>query len=515
MDYLVGIDLGSTSLKAVIYDTEGNAVASGARPTERFHPDPDHPDWTVWQPEQIWGGTAQALREAVGKIGDPSHIKAVAVTGMGMDGVPIAEDGTWLYPFISWLDPRTQPQLAWWLANIGAEKTFSIGGNPVWAINSALRIRWMAENEAEILKRTDTWLLIEDFLNFMLCGRRATDYSMASCMMLFDQKRLDWSDELLGLARIDRRLMPDAHPSTTVLGEVTADAANATGLAPGTPVVLGGHDHLCGNLPVGAFRPGVVLDVTGTWEIVSASVLEPVLTPQVRQTGLTVQAHVARGAWAAWASTPAGECLEWFRKQYGFEESHRARTEGGTDWDYLIGAAKAAPPGAGGTLFLPHLSGSTCPVVDPKSRGAFVGLRSRTTKGEMIRAVFEGLGYQFLEILRAVEGGLGITAERIVAVGGAVRNIFWMQNKADMSGVPVEVPQIEEATPLGAAMLAGIGVGIYKDERDAFESVYQPGTVYEPDGRLAETYAGRFQVYRQVYPALAKINASLADPAAS
>jgi xylulokinase len=515
MDYLLGIDLGSTSLKAVIYDTAGNAVASGARPTERFNPDPDHPDWTVWQPEQIWGGTAEALREAVAQVDRPDDIRAVAVTGMGMDGVPIAEDGTWLYPFISWLDPRTQPQLQWWLANIGAEKTFSIGGNPVWAINAALRIRWMAENEPEILARTGTWLLIEDFLNFMLCGRRATDYSMASCMMLFDQKQLDWSDELLGLAGIDRRLMPDAYPSTTVLGEVTADAAEATGLPPGTPVVLGGHDHLCGNLPVGAFRPGTVLDVTGTWEIVSASTPEPVLTPQVHRTGLTVQGHVARGVWAAWASTPAGECLEWFRKEYGFAESHRAETEGGTDWDYLIAAAAEAAPGAGGVLFLPHLSGSTCPVVDPKSRGAFVGLRSMTTKGEMIRAVFEGLGFQFLEILRAVEGGLGITAERIVAVGGATRNAFWMRNKADMSGVPVEVPQIEEATPLGAAMLAGIGVGIYTDERDAFENVYRPGAVYEPDAGLTETYAERFEIYRQVYPALKHINASLADMAAS
>ncbi len=515
MDYLVGIDLGSTSLKAVIYDTDGNAVAGGARPTERFNPDPDHPDWTVWQPQQIWNGTAEALREAVGQIDDPSYIKAVAVTGMGMDGVPIAEDGTWLYPFISWLDPRTQPQLQWWLDNIGAEKTFSIGGNPVWAINAALRIRWMAENEPEILARTATWLLIEDFLNFMLCRRRATDYSMASCMMLFDQKTLDWSDELLGLAGIDRRLMPDAHPSTTVLGEVTADAAEATGLPAGTPVVLGGHDHLCGNLPVGAFRPGVVLDVTGTWEIVSATKPEPVLTPQLRQTGLTVQAHVARGRWAAWASTPAGECLEWFRKEYGLAESHRAETEGGTDWDYLIGAAKEAPPGAGGLLFLPHLSGSTSPVVDPKSRGAFVGLRSMTTKAEMIRAIFEGLDYQFLDILRAVEGGLGLTAERIIAVGGATRNTFWMQNKADVSGVPVEAPQIEEATPLGAAMLAGIGVGIYNDELHAFEKVRRPGPVYEPNASLAETYAERFEVYRQVYPSLKQISASLADLAAS
>ncbi|MBE3068658.1 MAG: hypothetical protein IMZ66_00320 [Planctomycetes bacterium] len=515
MDYLVGIDLGSTSLKAVIYDPDGRAVASAARPTERFHPDAAHPEYTVWQPEQIWGGTAEALREAVGRLDDARQIRGVAVTGMGMDGVPIDEGGRWLYPFISWLDPRTAPQFEWWKAHVGLEKTFGIGGNPLWPINSALRIRWMAEHEPAILARTATWLLIEDFLNFMLCGRRATDYSMASCTLLFDQRRLDWSDEMLGLAGIDRRLMPDAHPAGTPLGEVTPEAARATGLPAGTPVVLGGHDHLCGALPVGAFRPGVVLDVTGTWEIVSVPLAEPVLTPRARATGVTIQAHVARGMHAAWASTPAGEALEWFRKQYGFEAAQRAAAEGGTDWDYLVRAAEASPPGAGGAVFLPHLSGSTCPVVDPHARGAFAGLRSATTQGDMVRAIFEGLDYQFLDILRAVEDGLGTKAERIVAVGGAVRNAFWMQNKADVVGKPIEAPEIEEATPLGAAILAGIGVGVYRDAEDAYDRVHRPGRVYEPDARLAPVYAAGFDVYRRMYPALREIHGKMAGRAAT
>ncbi len=197
MDCLMGIDLGSTSLKAVVYDLDGNKVAGGSRPTERFHPNPEHPDWTVWQPEQIWGGTAEAIREAVARLPGSARICAVAVTGMGMDGLPVDEQGNWLYPLISWHDPRTVPQLQWWLDNIGAEKQFSIGGNPVWPINSALRMRWVAEHEPEIYRRTHKWLLIEDFLNFMLCGRHVTDYSMASCTLLFDQRTLQWSDELL------------------------------------------------------------------------------------------------------------------------------------------------------------------------------------------------------------------------------------------------------------------------------------------------------------------------------
>ncbi|HEY3324201.1 MAG TPA: FGGY family carbohydrate kinase [Planctomycetota bacterium] len=509
MAYLVGIDLGSTSLKAVVYDVDGKIVASASRPTERFHPDAAHPDWTVWQPEQIWGGTAEAAREAVAKLDDPKKIKGVAVTGMGMDGVPIDKGGKWLYPFISWLDPRTSPQLDWWKANIGAERVFSIGGNPLWAINSALRILWMKEHEPKILARADKWLLIEDFLNFMLSGRRATDFSMASCTLLFDQRKLNWSDEMLAASGIDRALMPDAFPAGTVIGEVTAAASKATGIPAGTPVVLGGHDHLCGAIPAGAFKPGVVLDVTGTWEIVSSPIPKPVLTPQVGKAGLTIQAHVARGVHMAWASTPAAESLEWFRNNLTVAPASvpAGRDAGPTvaSWETLMTEAAQSPAGANGVMFLPHLSGSTCPIVDPHSRGSFTGLRSMTTRGDMVRAVIEGLDYQFLDMLKSFETGLGMTAQRVIAVGGAIKNAFWMQNKADVIGKAIEVPQLEEATPLGAAILAGIGVGIYKNEDDAYQRVYKPGKIYEPNPALADTYAQDFETYRLLYPLLSGI----------
>ncbi len=506
MDYLMGIDLGSTSLKAVIYDLCGNVIASGSRPTERFNPDPKHPEWTVWQPEQIWGGTAEAIHEAVAQLKDPRDVRAVAVTGMGMDGVPIDEDGKWLYPFISWHDARTTPQQEWWRRTIGPEKTFAIGGNPLWPIQSALRILWVGENEPEVMARTRTWLLIEDFVNFMLCGRRATDYSMASCTMLFDQRRLDWSHEMLELSGIDRIILPEALPSGTVLGEVSEEAAKATGLAAGTPVVLGGHDHLCGALPVGAFRPGVVLSVTGTWEFVEVVVSEPVLTERVRTTGATMQAHVARGMYSAWGSSVAGELLEWYRKQFGFEAAHKAKAEGGVDWDYLMAEASGAPAGSHGLMFLPHMSAAGCPIDDPRSLGAFAGLSTRATRGDILRAMIEGLDYQFLEIVEAMEAALDRKLETFVAIGGAVRNTFWMQNKADVIGRPIDVPGIEESTPLGAAILAGIGVGLYKDEQDAFDQVYKPGRTFEPDSELCKRYSEWYAIYKELYPATKPIS---------
>ncbi|UCC50639.1 MAG: hypothetical protein JSV68_16200, partial [Anaerolineaceae bacterium] len=422
MDYLAGIDLGSTSLKCVIYDLTGNVVASGTRPTEQYHPNPEQPEWTVWQPEQIWGGTAAAMKDAVEQLDDPRDIKAVAVTGMGMDGVPVDEQGQWLYPFISWHDPRTAPQLQWWEDNIGASRTFSIGGNTLWRFSTALRLLWMAEHEPDILARTDKWLLIEDFLNFMLCGRRATDYTMASCTLLFDQKKCDWSEEILNKSGIERRLMCDAHPSGTFLGGVTAAASAATGLREGTPVVLGGHDYLCGALPVGAFIPGVVLDVTGTWEIVLATIPAPILTPEVQKLGVTIETHVARDTYAVWGGAVASDMLEWYRKEYGYEAQQRAEKEGGVDWDYLMSEASASPAGARGAMFLPHMSAAGCPLVDARSLGAFVGLSNFAQSGDILRAIIEGLDYQVLDIVTALKTGLGISHDRLIAVGGATRN---------------------------------------------------------------------------------------------
>jgi len=506
MDYLMGIDLGSTSLKAVIYDLDGNAAASGSRATEQFHPDADHPEWVVWQPEQIFGGTAAAIRDAVATLDDPRDVKAVAVTGMGMDGVPLDGDGQWLYPFISWHCPRTGPQLDWWKENIGAEKSFAVGGNPLWHICSALRILWMQEHEPEILARTDKWLLIEDFMNFMLSGRRATDYSMASNTLLFDQHTQTWSDEMLTASGIDGRLLADPHPSGTLLGEITAKAAEATGLAEGTPVVLGGHDHICGTLPVGAFEPGVVLDVTGTWESVLIAMTEPNLTPEFQKTGMMVQSHVAEGRYSAAGATVAADMLEWYRAQFGAEATAKAADEGGADWDYLMAAAAESPPGAHRVMFLPHMSGVSCPLVDERSLGAFVGLSNRATSGDFVRAMIEGLDYQFRDIVTTIEANSNAELEKFLAVGGATRNEFWMQNKADVLGCPIEVPDVEEASPLGAAILAGIGVGLYADEQDAFRRVYKPGKTFQPDAELSKFYAEKFEIYKQLYPALGPIS---------
>jgi xylulokinase len=511
MDYVMAIDLGSTSLKAVIYDLDGTLIASAGRPTERVNPSPEHPEWAIWEPDQIWEGAAAAAKEAVAQAGGPSNVKGVAVTGMGMDGVPIGGDGKHLYPFISWHDPRTGPQADWWKEQIGAERTFAITGFPCWPITAAMRILWMKENEPAILARAKKWLLIEDFLNHKLCGEIATDYSMASCMLLLDQRKLEWSDELLEASGIDRDLLPDPRPSGTPLGAIHAEAAAKTGLAAGTPVILGGHDHICGSLPVGAHRPGTLLDVLGTWEVIQTAIPAPVLTAQVQKSALCVQAHVAPGMHAAWGAAVAGEALEWYRKEYGAWAEQKAEAEGGAAWDHLLAELAGTKPGASGVMFLPHISAAGCPIEDNRSLAAFVGISNTATRADMLRAVIEGLNYQFLDIVRCCESGLGCTFDKITAVGGVTRNEFWIQNKADMVGVPVEVSDVEEASPLGAAILAGVGLGLYKDVNEAYERVKKPCRIFTPRDGAPEAYAESFKIYKEIYPALSPVSHRLFD----
>jgi len=221
---------------------------------------------------------------------------------------------------------------------------------------------------------------------------------------------------------------------------------------------------------------------------------------------MTVQAHVARGMHTVWGGNVAGEMIEWFRKQLAGRANASDPSKGAADWNVLMAEASASPPGARGVLFLPHMSAASCPVVDPQSLGAFAGLSTRASRGDLLRAMIEGLDYQFLDMVSAMESALGTCLQKFVAVGGATRNRFWMQNKADVTGRLIEVPGVEEATPLGAAILAGIGVELYRDEEDALQRVYRPGQRYEPDSACSSRYAEWISMYRALYPALKPIS---------
>lgn len=501
---VAAVDLGSTSTKVCLYAANGTCVAMASRPTERYNPFADtHPEWVFWNPEAIWDGVCAALREVLAGIDDPARVAGVAVTGMGMDGVPVDAQGNTLYPFISWHCGRTAPQAAWWEKTIGAERTFAIAGFPPWAMTGVMRVLWMMEHEPAIIERAESWLLIEDFVNFRLCGVRATDPSMASCMLLFDQGNRAWSAELIDASGIPRRLLPEVKPSGTLLGHVHAASSRATGLPQGTPVVLGGQDHLCGTLAVGAHQPGIVSNVMGSWENLIATVARPDCSRELGLAGICVQAHVAPERYAAWGGAPSASALTWLREVTG---------DAARPWEEVIAECERdSQTGAGGLVFLPYLSTATCPVNDGRAAGAFIGLLNTTRKADLCRAVIEGLNYQFLHILQTMERNMNTTFKRIVVSGGATRSKFWLQNKADISGMPVEVSAIEDTSPLGVAMLAGVTLGLWPDLDAAAARAKGPTRIFQPDAARHARYQPLSNIYQSLAPALRPANHALAD----
>ena len=505
MALLMGIDLGSTSIKAVIYDETGNAVASGSRPTPLSHDNPAQPTWCVWEPDRIWECVVNASKEATSKIKNAEEIKAVAVTGFGMDGLPLDKEGTPLYPMISWHCPRTIPQCEAFSTRIGAENMFSRTGKQVMDIDSIYRMIWMKENHPEILEKTDKWLLIEDFVNFMLCGEKATDYSMATCTAVFDQRTHDWCDYLLKEAGIPRSIFPKAYQSGRVLGTILPKAAEQTGLSKDTLIVLGGHDYICSALSAGAIDEDVLLDITGTWEMLVLATDKVCLSDELFKSGYYLEGHVAKDKCCYVGSTVSGDMTEWMRNTLCGEEKISAEASGANIWSLISEACEKSTPGSKGCIFLPHFSGAGAPKMDPNSMGAFLGLHNAVSKGDILRSVIEGLDYQFLMMIESFATyNLG-SPKRIVATGGATKNRFWMQNKANVTGRCLEVPELYEATPLGAAMMAGVGAGIYKDEMEAVNAVRKQVSVYEPDEEEHKLYE---DYYRNIY---SKLQSTLAD----
>jgi len=311
---------------------------------------------------------------------------------------------------------------------------------------------------------------------------------------------------MLKISGLDKDVLPTPQPCGSFLGKGHPRQAEKTGLAPGTPIYQGGHAYLVGALAAGAISPGMFLDVTGTWELVITPTTHPQWTSEIRQLGLTVEAHSAPGMYCIWGGGTAASMLEWYKDQFGSDALRQAQAGQGNVWLNLMEGARTSSPGANGVFFLPHFNGTACPNLDPRSLGAFLGLNDTTKKEDMIRAVVEGLNYASLDMLKALELGAGLKADKITAIGGGTRNEFWMQNKADISGRPVETLEVKESTALGAAMLAGVGSGVYRDLAEAVQRVHKPGKLYEPDTRLASLYTELFEMYREIYPALSRLN---------
>ncbi len=497
--YLIGIDLGTQSIRALLADARGRTVACAARPTPAIVIADGQAEY---DPEALWRCVVEDLRELAAQVPPGGEVAGIACASMGEACVLVDAAGAPLGHAITWFDRRTEKQAAAFEQAIGAERLFEITGLPADPTLTLPKLLWHRDHQPDLFARARTVLNLAHWIAFRLSGVAACDESLASRTLCLAIAARAWSGEVMAAAGLDLSLLPPLRAAGTCLGPVLDTVLAQTGL-PGRPVVgLGGHDHVCGGFAAGAGRPGVLLDSMGTAEALYMTVAGPVVTPANRQQGFwqgLVRLH-RPFAYVGAGINSSGGTVEWFRSLLG----DAAR-------DSLIAEAAAVPPGSHGALFLPHLAYATQPNVDLASRGAFAGLTTGTTRGALFRAVLEGLAFEARQCLDAVAAldGAGTPAE-IRVIGGGTRNKLFLRIKASIYGRALSVIGEPEATALGAALLGGLAAGLWADLDAALAAIDQPIETVEPDPAWAAHYGALYQqAYRPFYPALAPVSHAL------
>jgi xylulokinase len=499
MSVLIGLDVGTTNVKAVAFDpAAGEVVAVTAQPTP-------YVDVGVYgreiDPTGLWEVTAGCLRRVIADAGRP--VLAVGIASMAEAGVPLDARGRPLYNIIPWYDPRTEPQLQQVLARLGPTRLFEITGQATRNVHTLFKILWLREHAPSAMANLWRWLSVSDYVAYQLTGATATDFTLASRTMLFDQRTRRWSDELLAIAGLRVDQLPSLGLSGDVVGTVTPDAVAATGLAAGVLVAIGGHDHLCGALAVGAVNPGQVADSIGTAESMVIPVGAYVGDERLRLSRTCCYAHVADGYVVQAGMAMSGGGLEWLAQRLFGECQDPVAS--------ALRAAATAPTGADTLLYFPYLGGNGAPVGDENVTACFIGLRPTHDRGHLVRALLEGIAFAMRDALDVVAPVIGPSAAPILAFGGGSRSPLWLQIRANVLGMPITGVEVPEAVAVGAALLAGVGSGLFPNAAEAASGVRRTGTSYEPDPAEHATYEPLFQeAYRSLYPALKPVFARLA-----
>ena len=491
--YLLGIDVGTTNTKAVVFDTDtGRICAQGHAPTITRHPTQVESEFDA---DELWSTVVQCLRQAITQCEHPESIRAIAVASMGEAGFPLDVQGNVLYPAIAWHDPRTTEQAQWWSETFSRERLYTITGHvlqPMFGINKLL---WLRKNRPEVFRNTRHWLSIEDFVLWKLSGCRVTDYSIASRTMMFDQETLTWSDTLFNHINVPRDIFPTPFPGGTAIGTLTKQLAEDIGLAPTTTIVTGGHDHLCAALAAGVVQPEQILDSTGTAGVVLALSKTFQASSELLRGGFASYAYVLPQTYVTMGSIHfAGGALEWLiNLLYG--NGVDALTE--EIYTQAMQAGAQAPIGSNGITILPYLLGTGTPHGQDTATATLLGLTLAHGRSELIRALIEGLGFWLRDNLETFTRlGIAPSHPDIIAVGGVTRATDLMQMKADITGCRIRVPLITETAATGAALLAGMGIQAFPSVSEAIASVQHEEKMYEPNQEASRTYR---HLYEHVY----------------
>ena len=500
---LLGIDVGTTNTKVVAFSTDGVELAKASVPTETLHP---QQGWTEYDVDGLWNAVCDLLKQALRQLPDGVTPVAISATGMAEAGVPLDGSGNPLYSAISWLDRRTTDELEIWQETVGADRTANTTGLPMNTTAGILRLLWLRNNVPETFGRTERWLNLPDYCAYKLSSAAITDYSLASRMMILDLKKKQWSADLLDEIGIGQEIFGKLVQSGTKIGAVTEEAAASTGLPTGIPVCAGGHDHLCAALGLGVTQTGDVFDSMGTAEAIVVSLKAPSPTSEIAGKGIAQGVHVVPGQYYAISGLfYSGGSIDWVRQLLTSAIDNELSSA--QAYERIQQLASEVKAGSDGVHFLPHLQQANPPIFDPHSRGAFVGLSGGTGAGHLARSVMEGLAYEFQRLFDCVVEAFGVDGRSWIASGGGTRNQLLMEIKAAVAGKPINIPVVDEATCLGAAVLAGIGAGVYSSVEDAQAKVQFTSRTIECDADLQHVYAGNYKaVFLHLYDSLQELN---------
>jgi len=497
MAYLIGIDVGTTGTKALVIDATGNLLASATAEYPIYTP---RPQWAEQDPEDWWQAAIKAIRQAL----ESSRVEPAAISGIGLTGqmhgmVLLDAKGQVLRRCIMWNDQRTGAQCEWIMKTIGRERFLELTMNPALPGFTAPKIIWTRENEPEVYAKVAQVLLPKDYLRYRLTGVYATEVSDASGTVLLDVGKRQWGTEVLDRLDIPAEWMPRCVESPAITGEITAEVAELTGLKAGTPIVGGGGDQAASAVGSGIVEPGLVSVTLGTSGVVFAYTENPSRDPQGR---LHTFCHAVPGKWHVMGVTlSAGGSFRWLRDTLGLQGKSVAALSGVDPYEILTAEAGNAPAGCEGLLFLPYLTGERAPYPDPNARGAFVGLTLRHDKRHMVRAVLEGVAYSLrdcLEIFRE----LGVPIQQVRAAGGGARSQVWRQVMADVFGTELVTINVTDSTAFGAALLAGVGSGVFRSVPEACAATVRIVERTEPVAESQAAYNEYYPVYRSLYRAL-------------
>lgn len=499
-ELVLAIDAGTSGVRSMVFDISGSVIAKAYREFKSLHP---HPSWVEQDARTWWDTACKTISECLKTMSQSAeNIASISVTNQRETIVPIDENGSPLRNAIVWQDRRTSPQCDWIKERIGVDDIYNETGLTIDPYFSGPKILWIKEEEPDIFKKTSKFLLVHDYLLFRLTGLTVTDYSNASRTMLFGLDSADWSDAILDQLEIPKEKLPDIVQSGLQVGEVSTKAAKETGLLASTPVVAGGGDQQCAALGVGVVKPGRIKSTTGTGTFMLAFSKEPRLDSKRR---VLCSHHVVPDSFVIEASMfTTGSALRWFRDNLAVEEYNFAVEHDMDPYDVMTDAAKHVPAGSEGVMHIPHFVGAGAPYWNPHARGVFAGLSLGHGRNHLMRAILEGVGYEIRTNLDIMQD-LGIPTAEMRVTGGASRSDVWMQIQADILNIPVITTEMEEATAVGAAILACKGIGIFKSVAEAAEEMIRINPPIKPLSEHREVYDRSYERYRELYAAIANI----------